>query len=64
MSTAGEAELGEIYEEINAMEKKELTSRKFTQYESRFQIFILLALFALFFETIIPVRKRVYVKSG
>lgn len=58
ISTAGEAELEEIYNEINAMEKKELTSRTFTQYESRFQIFILLALFALFFETIIPVRKR------
>jgi Ca-activated chloride channel family protein len=60
ISTAGEAELEEIYDEINAMEKKELTSRQFTQYESRFQIFLLLDLFLLLFEIIIPVRKRVY----
>ncbi len=58
ISTAGEAELEDIYDEISQMEKKELTSRQFAQYEDRFQIFIAIALVIFIFETIIPVRRR------
>jgi Ca-activated chloride channel family protein len=58
ISSAGEAELDEIYDEIDAMEKKELTSRQFAQYEDRFQIFIALALIILIIETFIPVRSK------
>jgi len=58
ISSAGEAELDEIYDEIDSMEKKELTSRQFAQYEDRFQIFIALALIILIIETFIPVRSK------
>jgi Ca-activated chloride channel family protein len=56
ISTAGETELRKIYEKINEMEKKELTSKQFSQYEDRFQIFIILALLVLIIETFLPIR--------
>ncbi len=58
ISTAGETELRRIYEKINEMEKKELTSKQFSQYEDRFQIFIILALLVLIIETFLPIRLR------
>ncbi len=58
VSSSGEAELEQIYDEINAMEKKELSARQFTQYEDRFQIFIIFGILALLGETFLPVRKR------
>lgn len=58
ISTAGETELRKIYEKINEMEKKELTSKQFSQYEDRFQIFIILALLVLIIETFLPIRLR------
>jgi Ca-activated chloride channel family protein len=58
ISSAGETELKEIYDEVNQLEKKELTSRQFSQYEDRFQIFIGMALFLLIIETFLPVRHR------
>ncbi|HHJ52210.1 MAG TPA: VWA domain-containing protein [Caldithrix abyssi] len=58
ISTSGETELKQIYDDINKMEKKELSSRKFSQYEDRFQIFIFLALAVLVAETFLPVRRR------
>ena len=56
ISTSGEAELDEIYNEVSQMEKKELTSRQFSQYENRYQVFLALAIFFLLFETFLPVR--------
>ena len=58
ISSAGETELSEIFSEIDQMEKKELTSRQFSQYEDQFQIFIILALAALVVETFLPVRRK------
>ncbi|MEJ2544925.1 MAG: VWA domain-containing protein, partial [Calditrichaceae bacterium] len=58
ISTAGETELRKIYEKINEMEKKELTSKQFSQYEDRFQIFVILALVVLIIETFLPIRLR------
>ncbi|HGY56207.1 MAG TPA: VWA domain-containing protein [Caldithrix abyssi] len=58
ISSAGETELEDIFDEINKLEKKELTSRQFSQYESRFQIFIGLGLIFLLLETFLPVRKK------
>ncbi len=58
ISTAGETELEEIYDEIKQLEKKELKSRHFAQYEDRFQIFIALALVLLTIETFLPLRNR------
>jgi Ca-activated chloride channel homolog len=57
-ATASEFELDKIYDEINKMEKKELSSRLFTQYEDRFQYFLGLALILLCIEFMIGDRKR------
>jgi Ca-activated chloride channel family protein len=58
-ATPGEIELDKIYKEICKMEKKELFTRKFTQYEDRFQIFLVIALFVLCLECVISDRKRI-----
>jgi Ca-activated chloride channel family protein len=58
LATSGEAELEEIYDEISAMEKKELTSKRFSQYEDRFQIFLILGLILIILELLIPEKKR------
>ncbi len=52
------SELKDIYEEISKLEKKELVSRQFAQYEDRFQIFIALGLICLLLEIFIPERKK------
>ena len=54
ISTSGEAELDEIYKEVSQLEKKELSSRQFSQYENRYQIFLALALMLLLIETFLP----------
>ena len=57
-ATPREFELDKIYSEINNMEKKELSSRLFTQYEDRFQYFLAVALILLCIEFIIGDRKK------
>jgi Ca-activated chloride channel family protein len=57
-ATASEFELDKIYDEISKMEKKELSSRLFTQYEDRFQYFLGAAFILLCVEFIIGDRKR------
>ncbi len=59
ISTTGEVELDKILEEISEMEKKELASRKFTQFEDRFQIFLFLSLILLFIETLLSERRKI-----
>ncbi len=54
----GGMELDKIYEEISKMEKKELQSRLFTQYEDRFQYFVGIAIILLCMEFILGERKR------
>ncbi len=58
MASGGEAELDEIYAEIAEMEQKELVSKRFSQYEDRFQIFLALGLLLILLEIIIPEKKR------
>ncbi len=58
ISSSGETELKEIYKDIGKLEKKQLSSRKFSQYEDRFQVFILIALALLLIETFLPVRSK------
>jgi len=60
ISSSGESELDRIYEEISRMEKKELGSRQFTQFEDRFQIFLFLAMIALVTEALLSERKRLH----
>jgi Ca-activated chloride channel family protein len=59
ISSTGESELEKIYREISAMEKKELASRKFSQFEDRFQIFLLMVLLVLVLESVLSERKRI-----
>lgn len=59
LASTGEGELQEIYNEISALEERELVSRQFSQYEDRFQIFLLIGLILLCIEVIIPERKRI-----
>jgi len=58
-STSGEDELDKIYNEIDNMEKKELGSLKFSQFEDRFQYFILVAILFLIWEFVLPERRKV-----
>lgn len=61
ISSTGESELNKIYDEISGMEKKELASRQFTQFEDRFQIFLFIALFLLLVETFLGERRKIKV---
>jgi len=58
-ATGSENELNKIYEDIFKMEKKELASLKFSQYEDRFQYLLIFALVLLIIEPFIPERKKV-----
>ncbi len=57
-ASTGEVELDKIYSDIADMEKKELASQQFSQYEDRFQGFLGLGLFLLVLEITIPERRR------
>ncbi|OGS45095.1 MAG: hypothetical protein A2539_05860 [Elusimicrobia bacterium RIFOXYD2_FULL_34_15] len=57
-STSGELEIDRIYEEISSMEKKELKSLSFSQYEHRFKYFLLVAFLLLVTEFVLSERKR------
>jgi len=59
ISSSGESELEKIYQEISKMEEKELSSRQFTQFEDRFQIFLLFALVILIIETLLSERRKI-----
>jgi Ca-activated chloride channel family protein len=56
-ATPGEAELDAIYDTISGMEKKELASLQFSQYEERFQYFAAMALVLLIAELLISDRR-------
>ena len=60
-ASSGEAELDDIYDNIGTMEKKELGSFQFSQFEDRFQYFIVIALLLLLIEFLLP--ERVAVKQ-
>lgn len=57
-ATPSKFELDKIYDEIQKMEKKEFSSRLFTQYEDRFQYFLGVALILLCIEFVIGDRKK------
>lgn len=58
-ATGGESELRKIYEEISKMEKKELASLKFSQYEDRFQYLLIFSIILLILEVFISERRKV-----
>ncbi|MBC7188337.1 MAG: VWA domain-containing protein [Calditrichaeota bacterium] len=56
-ATGGAMELDKIYERIAGMEKKELASLRFSQFEDRFQYIVFLVLVLLIVEPLIPERR-------
>lgn len=58
LSTTGETKLEKIFDEISKMEKKELASMKFAQYEDRFQYVLAFAIVLLVLELIISERVK------
>lgn len=58
-ASGAEQELQKIYEDISKMEKKELGAVRFTQYEDRYQFFLVLAIFFLVLEIVFPERRKV-----
>ncbi|KPL03570.1 MAG: hypothetical protein AMJ73_06375 [candidate division Zixibacteria bacterium SM1_73] len=56
-ATSGEMELDKIYDEISKMEKKELEGRLLTQYEDRYQYFLLLSVIFLTIEFLLSERR-------
>ncbi len=63
-ATPGEMELDKIYDEISRMEKKELEGKLLTQYEDRYQYFLIFSLIFLTIEFFISERrsKRAFLK--
>ena len=50
--------ISHLVQELKKMEKRELKSHIFAQYEDRYQIFLIIGLLLLFIEFIIPTRTR------
>lgn len=56
-ASTGQDGLSRILEEINALEKQDIETKMFSEYEGRFQYFIALGLLFLILEFLIPERK-------
>ncbi len=55
--------LKRIFKDINAIDKKEIETRQFTDYEDRFQIFLGIAIFLLILELLVADRKTRWAKK-
>ncbi len=55
--------LKRVFDDINAIDKKEIETRQFTDYEDRFQIFLGLAIFLLIIELLVADRKTRWAKK-
>ncbi|MDH4069709.1 MAG: hypothetical protein OEV30_04740, partial [Ignavibacteria bacterium] len=55
-------ELDEIYEDINALDKQEFDTTRFTDYEDRFQILLAIALLFLLVEFIISEKRLRFIE--
>jgi len=55
--------LKRIFDDINAIDKKEIETRQFTDYEDRFQIFIGIAIILLIIELLVADRKTRWTKK-
>jgi Ca-activated chloride channel family protein len=56
-ASSGQDGLAKILDEINALEKQEIETKMFSEYEGRFQYFIAISLLLLILEFLIPERK-------
>jgi Ca-activated chloride channel family protein len=61
-SSSTQNELDEIYEDINALQKREFGTKRFTDYEDRFQYFLGLAIVLLVLEAVISERRGRWLK--
>ncbi|MBP6871367.1 MAG: VWA domain-containing protein [Bacteroidales bacterium] len=59
-ASTGQDGLSKILDEINALEKQEIETRMFSEYEGRFQYFLAIALFFLILEFFIPDKKSLW----
>ncbi len=59
LATPREAELDKIFEAISGMDKKELASLQFTQFEDRFQFFLIAGLLLIVLEFFISERIKI-----
>jgi Ca-activated chloride channel family protein len=57
-ATPGEAEIERLYEDLAALERREIEERQFTQYEERFQYFLAFALLFLVWELLLTDYRR------
>jgi len=55
--------LKRIFDDINAIDKKEIETRQFTDYEDRFQIFLGIAVLLIIIEVLVADRKTRWVKK-
>jgi Ca-activated chloride channel family protein len=56
-ASTGQDGLSRILDEINALEKQEIETKMFSEYEGRFQYFLAISLILLLIELLIPDRK-------
>ena len=56
-ASTGQDGLKRILDEINALEKQEIETKLFSEYEGRFQYFLAISILFLIFELLIPERK-------
>lgn len=52
LATTSSRELKQIYNDIQKLQKKEISEREYTQFEDRYQIFLILALIVLLYEVL------------
>jgi Ca-activated chloride channel family protein len=56
-ASSGQDGLSRILDEINALEKKEIETKMFSEYEGRFQYFLAISLLLLILDLLIPERR-------
>lgn len=62
-ASTGQDGLPKILDEINALEKQDIETKMFSEYEGRFQYFIALGILLLVLEFIIPERKSKWINK-
>ena len=61
-ATATRSIADQLYEDLSKLEKRELESKEYAQYQERFQIFLFVAIFLLSMETLLSDRRKNKIK--
>jgi len=59
----GSTGLRKIFDEISQIEKKEIETKQFTDYEHRYQIYIFVAILILLFELLVDNKKSMWIRK-